>query len=518
MDARRSFFSRWLTGPLAAVAVAVLVGGCETPPEAPAAKAPEIPAANITQVRVFTVPAPVGAEALIERHRLSDARVGYVLYDLDSGEKLAARNENELFIPASTAKVPTAVAALHILGPEFRFETLILASGHAAEGILEGDLYLKGAGDPLLQAQDLMDLAGQLKDKGVTKITGRFYYDAGLLRSAPRIEAGQPDMARYNPGLGALSLDFNQTLLTWRPTGVPGTVEAFETPTFDEAGPGLNPTDPGPGRNVDYAGPGGSGRWLLSPNAPQEGTEFLPVKRPGLRTARVFRRLCKMLGIDLPEPAAAPAPADTHTLGRVRSLALADIVRRALEHSNNLVAELIGQVAARRLTGGPGTLAQSSSALNGWWKARLPETAWDGYHIPNHSGLASGARASPEQMAAIIRFAAGQRTGGGSTLSLLPVSGFRDAMLGRLSDPATALRVWAKTGTLKYAKGFTGILFTQQGRQVAFALYVTDFRKRLIYDVTTDVLEPAPAARAEDWIRRAEALEEDLVREWIIGF
>ena len=511
MDARGSFFFRWLTGPLAAVAVAVLLGGCETPPEDSAA--------NITQVRVFTVPAPLGVEALIKRHRLTEARVGYVLYDLLGGEKLAALNENELFIPASTAKVPTTVAALQILGPEFRFETLILASGPIAKGVLEGDLYLKGGGDPLLQAQDLMDLAGQIKDKGVRKITGRFFYDASLLRSTPRIEAGQPDNARYNPGLGALSLDFNQTILTWRPTAVPGTVEAFETPAFDETGPGLSPTDPGPGRNVDYAGPGGgSGRWLLSPNAPREGTEFLPVKRPGLRTARVFRRLCKMLGIDLPEPAAAAAPANARTLGHVRSPALADVVRRSLEHSNNLVAELIGQVAARRMTGGPGTLAQSSAAVAGWWKARLPETDWDGYHIPNHSGLASGARASPEQMAAIIRFAAGQRTGAGSILSLLPVSGFRDAMGGRLRDPATALRVWAKTGTLKYAKGFMGVLFTQQGRQVAFALYVTDFRKRLIYDVTTDVLEPAPAARAEDWIRRAEALEEDLVREWIIGF
>ena len=103
MDARGSLFSRLLTGPLTAVAVVVLLGGCETPPAVPAAKAPKIPAANITQVRVFTVPAPVGTEALIKRHRLSDARVGYVLYDLVSGERLAARNENELFIPTSTA-------------------------------------------------------------------------------------------------------------------------------------------------------------------------------------------------------------------------------------------------------------------------------------------------------------------------------------------------------------------------------------------------------------------------------
>ncbi|MCH7865073.1 MAG: BrxA/BrxB family bacilliredoxin [Proteobacteria bacterium] len=193
-------------------------------------------------------------------------------------------------------------------------------------------------------------------------------------------------------------------------------------------------------------------------------------------------------------------------------------VRLALEHSNNMVTELIGQVAARHLDGEAKDLAGGALTLSRWLRKRLPDTAWDGFRLPNHSGLSSKARVTPRQMAAIVRLAAGRRYGGGGYLSLLPASGLGDSMHGRFRDPATALKIWAKTGTLKYAKGFTGILFTQQGRQVAFALYVTDFRKRLIYDVTTDALEPAPAARAEDWIRRAEALEEDLVREWIIGF
>ncbi|MFQ5765895.1 MAG: D-alanyl-D-alanine carboxypeptidase/D-alanyl-D-alanine-endopeptidase, partial [Rhodospirillales bacterium] len=452
------------------------------------------------------------------RHRLSDASVGYVLYELAGGRTLAARNEHAPFIPASTAKVATTVAALNILGPDYRFETRVLATGEVEDGVLKGNLYLQGTGDPLLQPQDLLGLAQRLRDLGVTAVEGGFHYDASFLKTTARIDAGQPESAGYNPGVGALSLDFNQTLLSWRRGAEPGTARAFETPAFDEAGPGLGDTDPGPGRHLVHVGPVGASRWLLSPMAPAEGAQFLPVKRPGLRTARVFRRLAKLVGVTLPEPTAAPAPGDARPLARVGSLALVDVVRQALEHSNNMVAELIGQVAARRLTGEAAGLADGANALAGWLKAQLADVSWEGFRLVNHSGLSSAARASPAQMAAIVRFAAGQRYGGWSYPALLPAAGMRDALGGRFHDPATALRVWAKTGTLKYAKGLAGLLHTQQDRRLAFALYVTDFAKRRVYDEATNVQAPDVVAAADEWIARAEAFEEDLVREWILQF
>ncbi len=242
------------------------------------------PAPVITEIRAYQAPASLGVAALIRHHGLSSAKTGYLLYDLDTGEKLAARNEHQLFIPASTAKVPATLAALNILGPDYRFHTRLLATGELdkASGILKGDLYLQGGGAPLLQVADLMNLAGRLKDLGVSKVTGRFNFDQSLLHHAPSIEPGQPDNARYNPGISALSLDFNQTLLTWRKpgrqTGEPGVVEAFETPATGNPPSGLAPGNPGAGQNVV---PGDKdGKWLLSPSAPKAGEEYLPVKPP----------------------------------------------------------------------------------------------------------------------------------------------------------------------------------------------------------------------------------------------
>ena len=251
--------------PAAVLAAAMLAAGCEAGPDA---------GGPITAVHVYTAPVPVGLDALVERHRLAGARVGFVLYDLADGEKLAGRNENELFIPASTTKIATTVAALNILGPNYRFDTQLLATGTIAGGVLNGNLYLQGGGDPLLQPQDLMALAQRLKDAGVSSISGQFFYDTSLLAATGQISARWPDNARYNPGVDALSLDFNKTLLTWRPKGEAGIAEAFETPAFDDAGPGLADAAPGTGRSIIYAGPKSPGRWLLSPAASSTATSI----------------------------------------------------------------------------------------------------------------------------------------------------------------------------------------------------------------------------------------------------
>lgn len=408
--------------------------------------------------------APVGATALIQRHGLSGAETGFQVIDLDTGQILAAMNEERLFIPASTAKVPATLAALNILGPEYRFHTSLLVTGNfdKAKGVLDGDLYLQGGAEPLLRVSDLMALAGRLKDLGLSSITGKFYFDQSLLQTTPAINPLQPDNARYNPGISALSLDFNQTL-----------------------------------------------------QYPAKGEEYLPVKNPGIRTARIFHRLAAMNGVDLPSPKEAAATKGARLLARISGMPLLDIVRLGLEYSNNMVMELIGQMAAKRLTGKTMTLAQSSKTLVRWLQDRLPGTKWAGFTLPNHSGLSAAARVSPAQMASIIRFAAAQRFAGWSYISLLPVSGQRDAMRKRFRDPATVLRLWAKTGTLKYAKGLTGQLHSKKGRRLAFALYITDFAQRRAYDANP---RDADWDDAEGWIMRAEALEADLVRKWILKF
>jgi D-alanyl-D-alanine carboxypeptidase/D-alanyl-D-alanine-endopeptidase (penicillin-binding protein 4) len=446
------------------------------------------------------------------------AQIAYVVADAESGAVTAARLPDRPMIPASTAKVPTMVAALELLGPDFRFHTRILATGAPdKDGILSGDLILAGGGDPLLTPQDLFGLAVRLRDLGLKRVGGRFLYDDSLLPALPAINPDQPAEARYNPGIGALSVDFNRWRLVWRPGAEPGTRELTRLPPLDanKAVPGGLPT--GAGRPVVWQ----QSEWRLGADAPADGDRFLPGKSPGLAAAQLFRRLAGQAGLDLPAPQPGRAASESRLVADIAGLPLAEIARLGLEHSNNLVSELTGLTAARLLAGRPDTLAASSAALGRWLRAAIdrtmPGTDWTGWRLPNHSGLSRLARVTPAQMAAVLRYAYHQRYGGWPFVSYLPTAGFRKAFRDRFLTEDASGRIWAKTGTMHYAKGLVGYLMTEDGRTKVFALYIADAEKRAGYDSLDPTTRDTPEQqeRALAWIDAAEQAEQAIVLEWL---
>ena len=106
------------------------------------------------------------------------------------GKDIVAKNNNLLLTPASVLKLFTTASALEILGPDTTFETDVYLDGKIKGKILEGDIYLLGAGDPSLGSKDFKDkpfytdlfssLAKVLKDKGIIQIKGNIYADNSL--------------------------------------------------------------------------------------------------------------------------------------------------------------------------------------------------------------------------------------------------------------------------------------------------------------------------------------------------
>jgi D-alanyl-D-alanine carboxypeptidase/D-alanyl-D-alanine-endopeptidase (penicillin-binding protein 4) len=454
--------------------------------------------------------APAGAEPqatpeakAVAKGGFAPEDVGFVLIDLDDGRALSEQTADALFIPASVAKLATVYPAQQILGADYRFQTRLYRSGNA--------LYLKGGGDPVLTNIALRDLARQIQslkpDGGAWK---GFFYDATATSAVPEVSDGQPVQATYNAGVDALSLDFNRIQVNWSRDAAGKLV--FQARAVAD---GLNvPADwvqflpaqaaPPPGANFLYAGDAAGERWLYAPDLPEtlpeEGAIFLPVKQPARNTARVFRELAKRNGVALPEPQAGAVPVGATLVATVESPPLAEVMTGLLKFSNNMTAELIGLATSAKLTGRRLDPRASSAALGDWLKQHLSYVDWTGFKLVNHSGLSSESRASPRQIAAVLMAMAREPV----------LAGMPNRIMG--DDPRAEAA--AKSGTMDFACGLAGFLTAKSGRRLAFAIFVLDRDKRAALDASFDrrILQPTPGAR--NWLGRAHALENTLLKSW----
>jgi len=445
---------------------------------------------------------------------LPGGRIGYLIYDIAKNKTVRSHLMDSGFIPASTTKIFTTLAALEVLGPEFRFETSLLSTGSVRDGILTGDLILKGGGDPTLAASDLMQFADRLEEMGVRRVSGRFIYDEGALPNFTTIDPAMESDVSFNPGISALSFEYNTMLAVWKKNK--NELSVWLTPDLPMHR--IAVAEKPLGENIDFSHRFANGidTWLISPDIKKpKGSERLPVKRPGLYTAEVFAALCGMRGIRLPAPQAAATPSGASTIATHHSAPLVDLADIALTYSINMMTELMLIAAARKIAGSPLPLQASAEKIVEYYKYRLPHVKWDACRLVNGSGLTPQNRISPGQMVAMLIYADGQDYAGRRFRHMLPASGWEWSLMSRLNDPTSAMKVWAKTGTINYALALAGYLYTASGRQMAFAVFASDEEARSRYDADPDRRGKESAGRVNAWQTAARNIMDDIVAGWI---
>lgn len=436
------------------------------------------------------------------------AEVGYVIVDLERGVSIAQHNADRDHIPASSAKLATAVVALQLLGPEHRFLTELRATGPIENGVLKGDLILKGGGDPVLDIPDLLPLINQLALLPVRSIEGQFLIDDTLLPRFTEIEPSQPTEAAYNPSIGALSMAFNRVNLRWETSGA---LSAETVPNLGEAsfeGAALDLLPPGGVQLKHFDGQ--KAVWQLADRGARQSRRSLPVKDAGLYAGRAFADLARLRGIDLPTPTRVLQGTDGRLLAVHKSRPLRELVRDMLWYSNNLVAELIGLAAAKTVEPELSSLESSADIVLSELKMRLSNISWDNARLVNHSGLSSEARLTPEQLAAILSY--GWNDGGLS--SLLPGSGWSGTLARRFSSPDQAFRIWAKTGSINYVTTLGGYLLSPSHSPAAFVIMISDEKARTAYDAQASRTRDSEK-KARAWKHDAEAVMKNIVERWL---
>ena len=446
---------------------------------------------------------------------MNPENIGYVLYDLEKKSIVRSHNRSLAFIPASTTKVATTVAALNVLGPEYRLKTYLSCRGSITGGVLKGELYLKGTGDPFLSVSDLMDMADELKKKGITSVSGHFYFDDKELRSSSCIDSGMEPDASANMGVSALSLDNNSIIAEWKQGKKSKMSELYLIPSL----PVNRISISGERRrsNVRFYSNDKDGveSWFLSPDEKRHGTERLPVKNPALYTASMLTKICEIRGIRLPGPEPGTMPEGTSTIAVHTGMKLSDIVDLTLTYSINLSAELMMLVTAKSISGTAMKLDESAQVIAKYYSQILSKINWKDFRMVNGSGLTVKNRSTPEQITAILIYADAQSYNGKKYRSFLPASGWKASLFNRLNDPDTAFHVWAKTGSINYALGLAGYLYTKSKKKMAFAVFINDRAEREMYDADPDRRAGKSTQKASSWLTHGKHVMDSLVAGWI---
>jgi D-alanyl-D-alanine carboxypeptidase/D-alanyl-D-alanine-endopeptidase (penicillin-binding protein 4) len=159
------------------------------------------------------LPPPVAA--LLPELTLQPSQVSAYVRQVEAPVPLLAVHAAQARIPASTIKLVTSIAALDLLGPNYQWRTEVLITGDVIAGTLEGDLYIKGYGDPFISTEAYAGLIRAVRAKGIRHIAGDLIFDNSHL-VPPVVGRGDFDGAAhrsYNALPAALSLNRQVTFI-----------------------------------------------------------------------------------------------------------------------------------------------------------------------------------------------------------------------------------------------------------------------------------------------------------------
>lgn len=356
--------------------------------------------------------------------RALGGQVAISVVDALSGRALLETSARAVVLPASTAKIATAVAALTVLPAELRLATRVVA------GRVPGDVVIVGGGDPTLAGRNsrpayprparLADLAAQVRT---------------ALAGAPVRRVLVDDTLYSGPASGP----------GWQPQYVAEGDVAPVMALMVDAGRTELPSSATP---------------LHAPRAAD----------PPLAAGASFARL---LGVPRAAVVRGRAWAGAKPLGEVTSPTVPQLVESMLTRSDNDLAEaLVRQMAIAK--GQPASFAGSAAALDSVLSQVLTRAgaAPDGVRLVDGSGLSRLDRVEPGAVTRLLAAAAGaDRDRLFPVLSGLPVAGFDGTLERRYRKgpavPAAGV-VRAKTGTLNGVSALAGLVRTKDGRLLAF--------------------------------------------------
>jgi D-alanyl-D-alanine carboxypeptidase/D-alanyl-D-alanine-endopeptidase (penicillin-binding protein 4) len=416
------------------------------------------------------------------------AHLGAEFVSLRTGETLYRRNAARVFLPASNQKLFTGAAALETLGPAYRFRTTVSASGQLRDGVLHGDLIVRGSGDPTLSARfgasarsAFLAWADSLRTRGITTVRGGIVGVDSAFAGAPWGSGWAWDDLDYGFAAEYGALQFNEGVVTMQlfPSGTVGSppivvldpptqhVRIYNLATTGPAGSAVDLSitrDPaGPGVTVAGSIPADTAMLTRTLAVRSSTAYFLSVLREALREAGIDVQGQALPAGEWPEDRAGVVEALLFTH---QSPPLEDVLAGMMKPSQNQIAETLLLTVGRELRG-VGTAEAGAAVVDSLLRAwSLPANE---LRMADGSGMSRYNLTSPRLLAGLLAHmdrSASREVWRAS----LPIAGADGTLENRMREPPLRENVVAKTGTLTGVRALSGYLTTAGGEPVAFSI------------------------------------------------
>ncbi|MEZ8099766.1 serine-type D-Ala-D-Ala carboxypeptidase [Vibrio bivalvicida] len=386
-------------------------------------------------------------------------------------------NQSQLFPPASTLKIVTALAAKLELGDNFMFETNIEQAGK--------DVVVRFSGDPTLTTSDLKQLLSKLSNQGITRISGDLWLDNSAFTGYDRAVGWPWDILGvcYSAPASAISLDENcvQASIYTQQDGktrvyVPEHQPIYVTTVASSVS------------KIEQESTQCDLELLSSPDnhyqlqgCLQNRSKPLPLKfavqDPALYTQRIVNTLLTQLNIELSGSIRLGAPEQPgKVIATHRSKALPKLLETMLKKSDNLIADNLTKTLGAKFFIQPGSFANGTKAIK---QILFAQTGIDIEHTPlaDGSGLSRNNRFTSQNMAAVLRYI-WQHDSELDLISLMPTSGTNGTLKYRRSMRKAPIKgeLIAKSGSVYGSYNMAGYGLDNSGKpSTLFVQFVTDY-------------------------------------------
>ncbi|GMR21311.1 MAG: D-alanyl-D-alanine carboxypeptidase/D-alanyl-D-alanine-endopeptidase [Gammaproteobacteria bacterium] len=417
---------------------------------------------------------PPEVQKILQKYGIPSKSLSVYIHGVDDEQPILAWQADTPRNPASTIKLLTTLVALEELGPAYRWKTEFFTSAPVQRGLMDGDVYFKGYGDPFLVTEYLWRMVRDIRRKGLQHITGDLVLDGSYFETEgvdPALFDGQPYRS-YNVSPGALLLNFQSVFFSFQPDVNSGRIAITADPA-----PGLSI------QNKIQLKSGRCGAWSKRIKLDVIQDERQQIARFTGRYAgscgnkgfyraigdaekyfyEVFKNLWLQQRGYFNGDLTSGGIEGVNTPYYVReSLPLSDILRLINKYSNNVMARQLLLTLGAEREGVPGTTEKGLRVIHDWLQRKgkvFPELV-----LENGAGLSRRVRISAQHLGELLRDAY-RSPFMPEFISSLPIAALDGTLRKRFKGSPLQGRLHLKTGLLDDVRAMAGYFIDPHGKR-----------------------------------------------------